>query len=392
MEKSVESTEQFSNNLAFEMSMENERVNVDGKNLDSSNVSLTDFEYIDKKYDQLKYQTLRNKLMPDLKEVIKMEVGKAVEENTKLIFLRDEHITTRSGQRKGISNIESELVTSLQCEINFLREEIREKNSLIKLLTTKSLMQNDHNSAHGRDHLINVENNIKNCNNENSLEMLKPISPTPPNFDFPTPQTSPLKVESVNRQLMSYRSQQHENFEKAKATPKELSKPNIYINKSIVVLGDSILNGVEEKISRCDESVEIKFHSGAKIRDMYEHVKPIVLKKPDALILHVGTNDAKDMASNEIIDGILSLKRHVEKKLPTCKVIISSLTPRTDDGKAQFTIRRFNDHLNQLKVQVMNNSNITVRDLGKKGLHLSRGGKGKLARNIVKEVEQLNER
>ena len=82
------------------------------------------------------------------------------------------------------------------------------------MLMTKSTMQNDSNSAQGRDKL--VEKNSKSCNDENSLEMLKPISHTPPSLDFSTPESSLLKVESVNHQLITYRNQQHENFEKVK--------------------------------------------------------------------------------------------------------------------------------------------------------------------------------
>ena len=79
----------------------------------------------------------------------------------------------------------------------------------------------------------------------------------------------------------------------------------------------------------------------------------------------------------------LPLKNAIEKALPKCKVILTSLTPRLDNGKANLNIKHFNDHLKQLKVEVIDNTNITSNDLGKKGLHLSKSGKAKLARNIV---------
>ena len=105
------------------------------------------------------------------------------------------------------------------------------------------------------------------------------------------------------------------------------------------------------------------------------------------MILHLRTNDAPNKTSNAIVDNILSLKHAVEKALPYCKVILSSLTPRLDNGKANLTIKHFNDHLKQLKVEVMDNINITSNDLGKKGLHLSKGGKAKLASNIVNALK-----
>ena len=63
------------------------------------------------------------------------------------------------------------------------------------------------------------------------------------------------------------------------------------------------------------------------------------------------------------------------------------LTPRLDNGKANLSIKHFNDHLKQLNVEIMANTNITPNDLGKKGLHLSKGGKGKLASNIVNALK-----
>ena len=62
----------------------------------------------------------------------------------------------------------------------------------------------------------------------------------------------------------------------------------------------------------------------------------------------------------------LPLKNAIEKALPKCKVILTSLPPRLDNGKTNLNIKHFNDHLKQLKVEVMDNTNITSNDLGKK--------------------------
>ena len=105
------------------------------------------------------------------------------------------------------------------------------------------------------------------------------------------------------------------------------------------------------------------------------------------MILHLQANDAPNKTSNAIVDNILSPKHAIEKALPYCKVILSLLTPRLDNGKANLSIKHFNDHLKQLNVEIMANTNITPNDLGKKGLHLSKGGKGKLASNIVNALK-----
>ena len=92
------------------------------------------------------------------------------------------------------------------------------------------------------------------------------------------------------------------------------------------------------------------------------------------------------MTSNQIVDELLTLKNDI-LKVHKCKVIISTPTTRIDDGKASYTIRNVNNHLKQLKVALMDNSNITSQDLGKKGLHLSKRGKSKLAKNLTETSE-----
>ena len=37
------------------------------------------------------------------------------------------------------------------------------------------------------------------------------------------------------------------------------------------------------------------------VEDMFDYVKPILKHKPDYVVLHVGTNSAKDMTSRNIL-------------------------------------------------------------------------------------------
>ena len=160
--------------------------------------------------------------------------------------------------------------------------------------------------------------------------------------------------------------------------------------KSVLIVGDSMLNGIEEN-RICNEKfdVSIKYFSGAKICDIVKRTDEIVEKKPDCVILHVGTNNAPDIASNEILDELLSLKHRLEKESSSTKVIISAPTTRTDHGKAALTIRNFNLHLRQLDIEIVDNKNITPKDLGRKGLHFSKNGKIKFAENLKSKLLDL---
>ena len=77
---------------------------------------------------------------------------------------------------------------------------------------------------------------------------------------------------------------------------------------------------------------------------------PIIAKRPDYLILHVGTNDATTNTSRKIMDHLLMLKCNNLKQLPNCRVLVSKLTVRINHGKANPTLHNVNKTLETLKI------------------------------------------
>ena len=61
---------------------------------------------------------------------------------------------------------------------------------------------------------------------------------------------------------------------------------------------------------------------------MYDYMTPLLWKFPDSIILLIGTNNALDNTSREILDNILKLKPYIQKELPKYKITIS--TPIND--------------------------------------------------------------
>ena len=103
-------------------------------------------------------------------------------------------------------------------------------------------------------------------------------------------------------------------------------------------MGDSILNGiVEEKLCGQGRLVKVKRFPGSTVDNLSHHI-PIIRKKPTNMIIHTGTNDAPSSTSREIQDNLLKLKALVNKKLPQCKVWLSTPTLRTDNGQAILTV------------------------------------------------------
>ena len=129
-----------------------------------------------------------------------------------------------------------------------------------------------------------------------------------------------------------------------------------------------------------------------KISKQTQHLtiqKLEVQKCPDTFILRVGTNNCVNESSRVALDKILNLKTFIQNSLPKCKVIISNVINRTDDGKASVTLENLNNHLNTLKLDIVDNSTIGKECLGNKGLHLTKRGTGKLAINVINKIGSL---
>ena len=88
---------------------------------------------------------------------------------------------------------------------------------------------------------------------------------------------------------------------------------------------------------------------------MNHHLMPIIAKRPDYLILHVGTNDATTNTSRKIIDDLLMLKCNILKQLSNCRVIVSKPTVRINNRKVNLTLRNANKNLETLNLECIEN-------------------------------------
>ena len=139
-----------------------------------------------------------------------------------------------------------------------------------------------------------------------------------------------------------------------------------------------MVNGIEEKrLSKKHGNVKGFHFSEARIEDINQHIIPIIKKQPDDLILHVGTNDATINTSKKIVDDLLILKSNISKQLPSCRIVLSKLIIRHDDGKTNLMIRNVNKHLSALQSEFTENDSISSQHLGRKELHLNPKGKGR---------------
>ena len=76
-------------------------------------------------------------------------------------------------------------------------------------------------------------------------------------------------------------------------------------------------------------------------------------------------------------------KKIVSHQVRDCKLIISSPTVRSDDGKAELTVSQLTNHLYQLKADIVDNINISSRHIESKGIRLNFSGATQLAKNLT---------
>ena len=152
-----------------------------------------------------------------------------------------------------------------------------------------------------------------------------------------------------------------------------------------LIIGDSMLNGLDEKrLKNC----KVRPYPGSSIEDMHFNIIPLLRKKPTNIILHVGTNNCINDNSSQIISKLIRLKEFILSHLD-CNLIFSSLIGRWDHAKANLTGEMTNKYLSDLDVEIIDNSNITAKHLGKKGHHLTPYGTARLAMNYIQVLKYL---
>ena len=95
-----------------------------------------------------------------------------------------------------------------------------------------------------------------------------------------------------------------------------------------------MLAGIEQKRISGNRKVKVRIFPGATTHDMCDYLKPLLKKNPDNIILHIGTKTSVNETSRDILNGTLSLKNFSEKLRPKCKIIVSNIIYRSDNGKS----------------------------------------------------------
>ena len=173
--------------------------------------------------------------------------------------------------------------------------------------------------------------------------------------------------------------------------PEEPTDVYLWPANTVLIAGDSMLHGINEKRMSKKLNVKVRPHSGATIRDTFDHLKALLRKKPKYLIIHAGANDAtnNEKSADTLYNEIIRLKNFATSLVPGIIVTISCPIVRRDNGPANIKVIHLRHKLRKSGLNIISNDSVTYDHLGKKGLHLTQRGIGRLAMNMIDFMKRL---
>ena len=104
--------------------------------------------------------------------------------------------------------------------------------------------------------------------------------------------------------------------------------------------------------------IKVRTFPGATIQDMKFFVVPHLKKKPDHIIIHVGTNNVFPSSSYEFFQEMQSLRNFILKYLPSARITISKPVLRVDKANANDINKAFTELVKESNLDYICHENI----------------------------------
>ena len=309
---------------------------------------------------ELNYNTLLNKLKDVLSGEIR-EIRDEIKRETQDFIV--EYI--ESNEDKSSVNMTLKItiigILHMQKEIEFLRGELSLKNQIIQNIakfSQKPLLHDEQVFSH-------TENtNIFKKNEKNRED---PI---------------------IDREKLSQKGDKNN-----KTPDNKNNNTNVIDRKNVFIVGDSLLNGINENgMKKLNHNVKVRNHPGATTEDIIDHIKPILRKKTDLLIVHSGTNDLNNEKVNTT-ECLENINRYIKKTSPNTTLVVSKLIKRKDKPGIDKNLNDLNESIERscklMNVEMIGNDNIMEGNLSTKKLHLNKSGNSKFAQNLIKFIREF---
>ena len=217
--------------------------------------------------------------------------------------------------------------------------------------------------------LIVVRKKYKEDYYKNHFSKTQPSKTNSNNFSLAKENVETINNELDDSNLSETRKKKVENYRKIK-------------KKTVLIFGDSMLNGIEESKLSKTRHIRVQPIPGGKIDDIKENLNDLLREELQKVIIHVGTNNAMTDTLKEIFEKLISLRLPLYHVRLPCEVTISNLIMRTDEPKAAKINEEVNRSIKLANMNFVENSNIKEKQLGKRGLRLNTQGNKMLARNL----------
>lgn len=179
---------------------------------------------------------------------------------------------------------------------------------------------------------------------------------------------------------------------------------NNQMRKQVLIVGDSMLNVINEQDLRRDAFVRVRNHPGATIEDLIDHVRAHTRHvKHDGVIIMAGTNDIslnnldenKSKPNRPTTTHLSELIKELKQTLPAeSHVAICQITARKDSAKAMQGVNKLNAEFKLLAerehIGYVNTSHFTKDHTGKKGVHPNERGLDELHNTFEKYVHKIS--
>ena len=155
---------------------------------------------------------------------------------------------------------------------------------------------------------------------------------------------------------------------------------------SNIVVGDSLLNGINERGLSKDFNVKMNNIPGGTSDTVLDKIEELVKCKASSLIVHAGTNDLKK--GKNVLNNVKKIGKEVKRISRNTKIAFSSIKIRKDkkdiDKNVVETNARLKNYCSQKKLDYIENTNIKEEHLGVKKPHLNKRGNSLLATNFLR--------
>ena len=156
--------------------------------------------------------------------------------------------------------------------------------------------------------------------------------------------------------------------------------------RKIIIVGDSLLNSINEKGLSKNHSVKVNNIPGGTSDGILDNLDDFLKNKPDGLIVHACTNDITKREN--LLNNVKKILKQVKKLSPNTTVAFSSIVTRKDKTDINKTVQdtnsRLKNYCSRKNIDFIQNSNIMEEHLGIKKLHLNKKGNSLLADNFLK--------